>query len=233
MATRKSLPKGFIPFGFGHGKIFCGDKATLIKASQSKLKGKLELMGGLMFTMEAWGQLPDKFKHVTDIEINNMNITVTQGFDGKKFWISVMGKTKEIDDEKLVKEIKENLYVEQVTNLTGLKDKKYELSALGEVKVNDKAAVGVRVSAKGRRDVNLYFDKENHRIVKSEFRSFDIMTQKETNVEKIYSNYKEVQGVQTPMRIVVQQDGQPFLDLEISEVRYLEKHDASIFAKPE
>lgn len=214
-------------------KAHGGEKATKIKSTYAKIKGKLELMGGLTFNMEVYGQLPDKFKHVTDVEVNGMNISLTQVFDGKKFYIHVGGNTKEIDDANLIKELKENLRAEEVTNLDGLTDKKkYELSALGEVKVNDRPAVGVRVSSKGHRDVNLYFDKETHRLVKSEMRTFDIMGQKEVAQEKFYSDYKDVDGVLTPHRLVIHQDGQRYLDLEVSDVRYPERHDDGVFAKP-
>ena len=42
-----------------------------------------------------------------------------------------------------------------------VKDKGYELALIGEVKVEDKPAIGVRVSVKGQKDINLFFDKQS------------------------------------------------------------------------
>ena len=52
----------------------------------------------------------------------------------------------------------QRIYLSQVLPLT---DKTYPLTGAGEAKVNDRPAVGVKVTARGHRDVTLYFDKES------------------------------------------------------------------------
>ena len=42
------------------------------------------------------------------------------------------------------------------------------LAALGESKVGDRPALGVRISVKGRKDLRFFFDKESGLLVKSE-----------------------------------------------------------------
>ena len=48
-----------------------------------------------------------------------------------------------------------------------LRDADFQLSPAGEVKVNDRPALGLRVSRKGWPDVNVYFDKESGLVVKA------------------------------------------------------------------
>jgi len=190
-------------------------------------------MNNNKFSTETFFQEPDKFKNVVEVEINNMNVTVTQVFNGKKFWINVMGKTIELKDEKDIAELKENMYVEKLTNLVGLTDKGVTLSALGEVKVNDKAAIGIRASSKGHRDINLYFDKKTHMLVKTETRTVDFQTKQEVSQEKYYSDYKEVDGIQQPRKLIIHQDGKRHITLDVTSVMFVDRHEDSVFAEPQ
>jgi len=116
--------------------------------------------------------------------------------------------------------------------LIPLKDKAVNLSTLGEIKVDDRPALGVRVSSKGHRDINLYFDKETHLLVKSEMRVKVEATGMEANQETFYGGHKEVGGIKEPMKFVIKRDGKPYLNAEVEEVRRGEKVDDSVFAKP-
>src|SRR5262249_42134088 len=153
------------------------------------------------FTVDISTQPPDKLKATIDIEVNNMNIAIVQVINGKKGWASVMGMTKELDEQEM-KEAQEQFHVERVTSLIALKDKSYKLSPLGDAKVGDREAVGVQVTKKGRRDVNLYFDKKTHMLLKSEYRAQDPFSKQEVTQEKIYLDYKAFGGIQSPTKMV-------------------------------
>src|SRR5947208_1477821 len=82
-------------------------------------------------------------------------------------------------------------------------------------KVNGKPAVGVRVSHKGHRDINLYFDKDKGLLLKIERTVKDLMAGgKESQEEVSYSDYKEVEGVQQPTKLVIKRDGKDYVDGE-------------------
>lgn len=212
-----------------------GGKELLKKyqGAHAKYKGDVDSMG-LMAKVE--GEIyvfPDRIKNVIGVEVNGMNIKVQQGYDGKVMWMDVMGMTQEIKDDDKIKDMKENMYAEHVANLFVLDDKEFKLGALGEMKIKGKDAVGVRVSKVGKRDVNLWFDKKTNLLIKHEFRGRDPFGQQgEVNNEKYFSDYKAVMGIQTPGRMEVHNDGKKIVELEISETRYHEKLDDSIFAKP-
>ena len=91
----------------------------------------------------------------------------------------------------------------ELGHLAVLKDKKYKLSPLGEVKVEGRDAVGVQVSCKGHKDVNLYFDKETNLLAKGEW---NVKAQeqggKEVMQETLYGDYKDVEGAKIPMKIM-------------------------------
>ena len=54
-----------------------------------------------------------------------------------------------------------------------LKEKGYELSLIGEDKVEGKKVVGVRVTKKDQKDISLFFDKETGLLAKLEYRGAD------------------------------------------------------------
>lgn len=212
-----------------------GGKETLAKypAAIVKFKGNMTIMGvEAKLEGDIAFALPDKMRNVMQINVNNMNVDVVQVFDGKKLFVKAAGQVIPLNDPKIIEETKESIYVEKVASLYDLDDKAYKLSPLGEAQVNGKDAIGVRVSREGRRDVNLYFDKKSSMLVKYEFRGRDPINMMEVTQEKVLSDYKAIQGVQTPTRIAVSFDGNRAIEMEITEVSYLEALDDSTFAKP-
>ena len=68
-------------------------------------------------------------------------------------------------------------------------------------------------------------------LVKSERNALDPMMQK-VLTENIYSNFKDIEGVKTPMKILVNQNGNKFMEAEVTEVKFFAKLEDSVFAKP-
>jgi hypothetical protein len=124
------------------------------------------------------------------------------------------------------------MYFYRVLTLLPLRDRDYELAPVGELKIGERTAVGIRVSHKGRRDINLFLDKETGRLLKSETRAKDVQAGKEFTQETLYSEYKEVDGVPVAHKFIMNRDGKPFLELEMSDYKAHEKLDDSTFGKP-
>jgi hypothetical protein len=209
-------------------------KTLMEKGAQSKSKGKLELLGGVDVTVEAFIQFPDnKFKSVMQLNINGMNVTTTQVFNGDKFWLNVNGQDlSNLLDDKALAEVKEQLYLERAAVLVFLKDKSVELSPLGEGKHDGKDVVGVRVSSKGHRDVSLWFDKGSGLLTKIEHRVLDFMSKEEKSQEKVLLDYKDTDGYLRPTKVIINQDGKKFMEMDVLEAKVVDRFDDSVFAKP-
>jgi hypothetical protein len=214
-------------------KAHGGEKAQdKFKAGQTKTKGKLEILGGIEFTEESSFMLPDKFKETMEMTVMGEKVRVVTVYNGKKAIIEANGKEVEVDD-KIKDSLKDALYAMKVGQLVSLvKDKGFELSALGEVKVEGKAAVGVRVASKGRKDISLYFNKETGLLAKVEHRTIDPMNGNEITEERIITEYTKTDGVPTPKRLTIKHDGEKFMELEVLETKRLEKIDDTEFDKP-
>jgi len=80
--------------------------------------------------------------------------------DGDKGWVQMNGQSQEMPPEALA-EFKEQKYAEDLDRLLFVKQDRYGLGLLDEVKVQGRGpAVGVQVKCKGHRDVKLYFDQK-------------------------------------------------------------------------
>jgi hypothetical protein len=212
-----------------------GGEAALKKypASITKFKGMIEVMGMMHeITGETSVARPDRLKVDSMMTFNNMPFQFIQVLNGKKLWISLLGKTQEVKDEKIINQARDTLAVEGGSGFLNLLDKAYELNSLGDVKVKDKAAVGIRVSRKGAQDISLFFDKKTNLLIKTEMRSIDAMSGGEFTQEKFFEDYKDVSGVKTPGRLIIHKDGNLFMNLELTETQHLEKLDDTNFAMP-
>jgi hypothetical protein len=196
------------------------------------MKGTVHIMGGINYTEDATFHLPNKVKSVQQLEVNGQQITMTIGYNGEKAWMNLNGMNIDQMIDKITELMKEQVYMSQVSKLTALKDKKFELSALGAVQVEGKPALGVRVSSKGHKDINLYFDKMTGLLAKIEHRTIDPTSGKELNEERIITEYKDVDGEKEVKKAVVYRDGQKYVDAEVVEIKHLDTIDDSEFNKP-
>ncbi len=196
------------------------------KAMTWKEKGKYYGMGdGLPYTANNAAERPDKFK----MEIVGV---FTQVVNGDKGWVKSGDMTKEMTKEQLAA-AKENNYVGLVTQLVPLKEKGYTLKAEKPVKIDDSLANVIVVSSKGHKDVTLYIDTKSNLLVKTQatVKSME-MDGKEVKQEMFFSKYKDIEGIQTPMKVIMKQDGKLYVEAEMMEVKMHEKLDNKVFAAP-
>jgi hypothetical protein len=209
------------------------ENLTKYKAMTMKGKGTLSAMGAdIEFTMQMWVQIPNKVRTDLKLDIMGNKLNVVQVYDGKKGWASAMGNVMEAEGDDL-EELKDEAFGSYIESLVPLlKDKQFKLEAAGETKVNDKPAVGVKITAKGHKDVTMFFDKESGLMVMSRKKARDF-AKMEVESESFVSEYKDVNGIKQAMKLVVKHDGKKFLEGELSEVKVVEKLDDKIFSKPD
>jgi hypothetical protein len=208
---------------------------TRYKASQGKNKGKIKLpeLGEVEFTQEVSAMQPDKFKEVMELDIANKKVRVVTIVNGDKASIERNGEEVKLTGG-IKAALKEAQYALKAARMVALvKDQGYELATLGEVKVEGKPAVGVRISSKGHKDLNLYFNKETGLLAKVEKRGTNPTDDKEFTEERIILQYgeKTKEGMLVPRKILVKRDGETFMEVEVQEAKFLEKLDDSEFAK--
>jgi len=217
------------------------DKAIKAMGGQDKVAklqtgtGKGKLTGQddgkeITVTYEASWQGLDQYRIDADAQFDGNSKQALMIVNGAKGWIKA-GERVEAAPKGLVSLIKDTFYGMRMPQvLPVLKGKGYKLSPLGELKVGDSPAVGVRVAHKHHKDVSLFFDKKTGLPVKSEI-NVKSPDGKELAIEYLYSDYKDVDGVQSCTKITIKAHGKEFI-MEMSEFTPEDKLDDSLFEKP-
>jgi zinc protease len=201
-------------------------KMAKFKATTFKVKGTYYGMGdGLPFTGNYAVQWPMQLK----MEIEGIFTIVVNGDKG---WMKSGGVTNDMSKEELALQ-KHNQRAGWIATLLPLEDKAFDLTALGEVKVDKLTALGVKVTRKDYPEVKLYFDKATHLLIKAEFRSKSPEENyKDATLETYYSNFKEIDGVKVPTTVITKRDGKLYVESEVAEMKAAGKLDASMFDRP-
>jgi hypothetical protein len=209
------------------------DKLGKVKVFQLQGKGTIDFMGvELMIKVKGLFSDPDRFRQDISLDVMGQPVSVIQVFDGQKGWLKLADNTLPLEDV-LLSEIKEEVHSYRVNTLLPLvKDKGFTLKSLGESKVKDRPAVGIRAALKGFRDIELYFDKETGLTVKTSRMVMDTMTFQEVRQDSYVSDWKERDGLKYATKARMERGGKKFMEVEVTDYQPLAKADDRQFAKP-
>jgi hypothetical protein len=210
-----------------------GDTLKKYPGSVSTFKGTVSGMGmEIPMTGEISVFGATKVKVNITIDAGGQTLKIVNVVNGDKGWTKLNDAVTELDKDA-VKEAGDNQHAGWVASLAPLVDGKgYTLATTGEHAVGDKKAVGVKVTTKGKRDVDLYFDKDTGMLIKFAHTVKDEGSGQEVLEETTYSEFKEFSGLKQAVKMSTKRDGKPYLDAEISDVQLSEKLDEGMFGKP-
>jgi outer membrane lipoprotein-sorting protein len=211
------------------------DKLKKLDAVSFKGKGKVA-RGSKEFeaSVEISAKGTDRLRFLFDITAEGQTVSRLVVIKGNKGWLKREGKVENAQ-EPVLKAFKQEVRAfRYVQLLKPLKDKGVKLSPLGEVKINDRPALGLKATQDNQPDLDIYFDKETHLPVKCELRIKD-PDDEELTTTWHFSDCKSVNGVKHPMKIAMRIESQTQkvkLELELSEVKPGADLDDDTFAKP-
>jgi hypothetical protein len=182
------------------------------------------------FTTDQTQQLPGQFKSVARMNTDKP-YTLVQIVSGDKAYVTIDGQPLTPTPVAAAR-MRETLRLARMSHLVPLlSDRTYELVALGEAKVNDRTADGVKVTARGRKDIRLYFDRETGLLTKTEH-FLDDGAGKEVLQEEFYGDFKDFGGFRRWTKLAAFLDGKKVMEAEVLDVKYFDKLDDAEFAKP-
>lgn len=212
----------------------CGGEAKVAKLRALSWKGTSPkaLNGELTLNHEGSFHGWDLFRMDTVIETNGGNRTFLLVLTNGKGWIMPPGGKANDLPPKVAAPAIDYFYTLRVAQmLPALKGQEFELSHLGELKVEERAALGIRVSRKGRPDVSLFLDKESFLPLKTASRFPDQQGQ-EKDLEVLFSDYKDFDGLKHFTTFTFRREDSKDVRTELSEVRPEGELDPDRFAKP-
>lgn len=203
------------------------------KASVVGFKGTFHGMGmEIPMTGEISTFGAENLKADVEVEAGGQKVRVVNVVAGDKGWNKLGPDTKEMRKDE-VAEAREQQHTGWVASLAPLVGGKgYALAPAGELLVNDKAALGVKVSAKGRRDVTLYFDKATGLLARFDATVKDEGSGREVTQETTTTDHKDVQGTKQMAKFRVTRDGKLYIEGEFTSHQLSESLDAGLFVRP-
>ncbi len=209
------------------------EKIARMNRVHSRAEGTIDVLPGqpaMPFVGESWRMDGDSKMTIT-IRVQGIKMVVTDAVHGDTQWRQLQGRTQELSKEE-VAEIQESRYVDRLAKLSFLRDDAIELTTLAESKIGDKPALGILAKSQGRRDVKLYFDKESGLLAKVEHPALDLLSGKEVAEELVLSDYQDKDGLKYAMRSALYRDGKKIMDGKVTELKFVDKLDQAIFARP-
>lgn len=201
-----------------------------LKARHCKTRGQAFRGTPVPFTQEVFAQSPNQIKEIMQFPVSGVPASVVATvLNGSAGHMEINGKSQPLDDAML-NELREAAHLAHLVRLVDLKSQ--QLFSLGESVVSGRPARAVRVSSPGRRDVQLYFDREFGVLVKAERTVVDLRTKQAQREEAFYTDWKVADGLVTPTKVTVLRDGYKFSEVEVLEVHFFEKLDDKVFAQP-
>jgi hypothetical protein len=167
------------------------ENLTKAKAAHYHSRGRFPV-DGYHFTSECFSESSERIK-LTTLSLDSDNpMFRTLVLLRDRGWIVHNGVLQDLDEE-MMEQMRKARYSDRVAGLvTLLRDPGYTLTPLGETRVKDAAALGVKVTAAGRQEINLYFDRESGLLVKQTRMVKDYGSGKEVLQEMYFLDYQWV-----------------------------------------
>jgi hypothetical protein len=183
----------------------------------------------IAFTEELVLQLPDRFRQTVELG-GGQKGRLLRVLNGDKAWQSTGGAVAAVAPGR-VRELRGEAYLLWLGTLVPLRTEAgFEVLPLAESKVFGRAAVGLKVKRKGQADVDLYFDKATHLLVKLHRKTTE--ADQPLEQEYLYGDHKDFESVRLPTRITEVRDGKRFTEQTGVSYTFPRSPDESAFAKP-
>ncbi len=204
------------------------------KAGEYQMKGSLNVLGAeLEYIGSLAYQLPDQFKMTLETSLMGQKLLISQVGNGDKFKTTLNGEAQKLDD-KTKDEIRQGAASQDISMLYPLLDKeKYTIKAGKDAKIADVDCSAVVVDGKKTKTLTLYFDKKTGRLHATNRKALAPGSGEEVEEETVMAEYKEVDGVQIPMKLTVKHDGKAFMTTKFTEAKLSAKLDPKVFAVDE
>jgi hypothetical protein len=202
------------------------------KAIETKAKGSLSYGGADGdFHTRSVTQGINRFRQEFDGDIAGNQIKGVTVVDGDKGWRNFAGQSGKLEDDQLAAQKRSTYLSLAPATLLPLKGKDFTIESAKEDKVDNKPAVVLKIDGPDKKSFQLWFDKETGLPVKLVAKVSGFQGEEFTQ-ETTYSKYKDFDGVKRATKIDTKHNGEKFINIEITDVKPLDKVDPKTFAEP-
>ncbi|MFW6160448.1 MAG: LolA family protein [Acidobacteriota bacterium] len=201
-----------------------GGVKLLESIKDSTLIGTMEMIQmGLNGSVTMYQKEPNKMR--MDAEI--MGMTVTQAYDGEIAW---MINPQTGAAEQLPPDVTSEIKRQAMGNDTLLHPEKYGITYAyaGKEKIGEKEYHVLEQNFSDGFKASLYIDPDTYLTYKTKAKTINQMGL-EVEAESVFSGYKEINGTIVPHQITIYQDGEEFMIMKVTEVKYNSGLENSFF----
>jgi len=218
---QEALP-GATPESIAKGKaLLAATREAMGGAAILKVKD-YTVVGSFVLSMPQ-GEISLKMEDTQNLSGKMLNKLVTpmgeivQGYDGKVFWAKTPQGVREMPASQKG-EVDGSLFRDTFSLLQNFENSALTVQALEAAEVDGKAVEGIAVSDPARKlVVKLYVDAKTKLLVKKVYTGVLMGPPAET--EEIYSDYREVEGMKVPFKVVFNQGGKKRAEQTTTEMK--------------
>lgn len=208
----------------GEDKIATSLTGTLLATAKVTLAPDVEAA----ISWEETFELPRRYKRFIKGTLNGEDFSLEYAVTEGSGWIRQNGgEAKDFKGKQLPLGRRWNA---MLATLPPLLSEKVKLETAGKVQDGDRELVGVKVMSDDER-YSLYFDSKSGLLAKCKRRMQHPLSGKEITGEAVFSDYKEVAGVQYPRRITTSSEGKKVFEIVITRIELLKKVADRVFDK--
>jgi len=183
-----------------------GGEKLLSSIKDSTMSGTMEMIQmGLTGSLTMYQKEPNLMR----MEAEVMGMTITQAFDGEKAW---MINPQTGAAEELPPEAADDIR--------------------GKEQINGKDYFVLEQAFSDGFKATLYIDPDTYLVYKTKARTTNQMGI-EVEAETIMSEYKKIEGMPVPQKLTILQDGEEFMTMTITEVKFNTGLEDSFFKIPD
>jgi hypothetical protein len=163
----------------------------------------------------------------SEAEFMGMRMTIIQAYDGKNAWMDRRGTI--VDQPSLNFESD----LDHRINLLVKKDASFSLAK--ETEIEGRRAIGVEVDTKGKK-TTFYIDADDFTVLEMVYQDLyygESQTKEMLDKRVRFSDYREIEGVNFPMSMVVYQKGKKFIEMHFSEISFNPDVASAKFKRPD
>lgn len=205
-----------------------GGEKVLSSIKDSMMTGTMEMIQmGLTGSITMYQKEPNMMR--MDAEV--MGMTITQAYDGETAW---MINPQTGAAEELPPETSDDMRRQALGNDALLHPEKYGITYTykGKEKINGKDYFVLEQVFSDGFKATLYVDPDTYLVYKTKARTTNQMGV-EVEAETIFSEYKKIDGVMVPQKLTIYQDGEEFMTMTITEVKFNTGLEDSFFKMPD
>jgi hypothetical protein len=211
------------------------EKLTHSQAATWKGKGKIHAGEEMFDFTDEWSvQGLVQYRWAIDATVRGQTQSVLFVLNKDKGWSKKGDRVVDLSKQKEILTILQTdlRCVRLAQMLVPLTDKGYQLSHLGELKIQDRPAVGIKVVRKGQPAIDLFFDKTTSLPLRSEIHVKEPEADAEVAHAVSYNKYEETDGVKHFTHLELRRDDKVLIEMERSDFQLQEQLGEEMFAKP-